>query len=151
MPSQAENEAYDLALNDEGHPTFDSLPAILGLLDAELSEERAEGVSYLAQLVDSSYGDDATLFADYLREAGGVEVIAELLLDPEPFIQQKLLMVIGNLASDAFDPCSAATRVILREHDVMGRLYPFLSSREWVTQLYATAALQNLVKNQDHR
>ena len=66
MPSQVDEEVYDLALTDEGHPTFDSLPAILGLLDAESTEERAEGALYLAQLVDSSYGDDATLFSDYL-------------------------------------------------------------------------------------
>ena len=148
MPPATEDR-YELALNGEGQPTFNSLPAILSMLDSEETEERAEGASYLAQLVDSSYGDDATIFADYLREAGGIEVIAELLLDPEPFIQQKVLMVVGNLASDAFDPNSAATKAIFKQHDVMARLSPFLSSREWVTQLYATAAVQNLAKDVD--
>ena len=148
MPPATEDR-YELALNSEGQPTFNSLPAILSMLDSEETEERAEGASYLAQLVDSSYGDDATIFADYLREAGGIEVIAELLLDPEPFIQQKVLMVVGNLASDAFDPNSAATKAIFKQHDVMARLSPFLSSREWVTQLYATAAVQNLAKDVD--
>ena len=149
MPPATEDSSYELALNGEGQPTFNSLPAILSMLDSEETEERAEGASYLAQLVDSSYGDDATIFADYLREAGGIEVIAELLLDPEPFIQQKVLMVVGNLASDAFDPNSAATKAIFKQHDVMARLSPFLSSREWVTQLYATAAVQNLAKDVD--
>ena len=148
MPPATEDR-YELALNGEGQPTFNSLPAILSMLDSEETEERAEGASYLAQLVDSSYGEDATIFADYLREAGGIEVIAELLLDPEPFIQQKVLMVVGNLASDAFDPNSAATKAIFKQHDVMARLSPFLSSREWVTQLYATAAVQNLAKDVD--
>ena len=148
MPPATEDR-YELALNGEGQPTFNSLPAILSMLDSEETEQRAEGASYLAQLVDSSYGDDATIFADYLREAGGIEVIAELLLDPEPFIQQKVLMVVGNLASDAFDPNSAATKAIFKQHDVMARLSPFLSSREWVTQLYATAAVQNLAKDVD--
>ena len=149
MPPATEDSSYELALNGEGQPTFNSLPAILSMLDSEETEQRAEGASYLAQLVDSSYGDDATIFADYLREAGGIEVIAELLLDPEPFIQQKVLMVVGNLASDAFDPNSAATKTIFKQHDVMARLSPFLSSREWVTQLYATAAVQNLAKDVD--
>ena len=149
MPPATEDSSYELALNGEGQPTFNSLPAILSMLDSEETEQRAEGASYLAQLVDSSYGDDATIFADYLREAGGIEVIAELLLDPEPFIQQKVLMVVGNLASDAFDPNSAATKAIFKQHDVMARLSPFLSSREWVTQLYATAAVQNLAKDVD--
>lgn len=149
MPPATEDSSYELALNGEGQPTFNSLPAILSMLDSEETEQRAEGASYLAQLVDSSYGDDATIFADYLREAGGIEVIAELLLDPEPFIQQKVLMVVGNLASDAFDPNSAATKTIFKQHDVMARLSPFLTSREWVTQLYATAAVQNLAKDVD--
>lgn len=145
----ATGDRYELALNGEGQPNFSSLPAILSLLDSEETEQRAEGASYLAQLVDSSHGDDATIFSDYLREAGGIEVIAELLLDPEPFIQQKVLMVVGNLASDAFDPNSAANKAIFKKHDVMARLLPFLSSREWVTQLYATAAVQNLSKDID--
>jgi len=145
----ATGDRYELALNGEGQPTFNSLPAILSLLDSEETEQRAEGASYLAQLVDSSHGDDATIFSDYLREAGGIEVIAELLLDREPFIQQKVLMVVGNLASDAFDPNSAASKAIFKKHDVMARLLPFLSSREWVTQLYATAAVQNLSKDID--
>ena len=145
----ATGDRYELALNGEGQPTFNSLPAILSLLDSEETEQRAEGASYLAQLVDSSHGDDATIFSDYLREAGGIEVIAELLLDREPFIQQKVLMVVGNLASDAFDPNSAASKAIFKKHDVMARLLPFLSSREWVTQLYAVAAVQNLSKDID--
>ena len=58
-------------------------------------------------------------------------------------------MVVGNLASDAFDPNSAASKAIFKKHDVMARLLPFLSSREWVTQLYATAAVQNLSKDID--
>jgi len=148
MPLAA-GDRYELALNGEGRPTFNSLPAILSLLDSEETEQRAEGASYLAQLVDSSHGDDATIFSDYLREAGGIEVIAELLLDPEPFIIQKVLMVVGNLASDAFDPNSEANKAIFKQHDVMARLFPFLSSREWVTQLYATAAVQNLSKDID--
>ena len=74
MPLAA-GDRYELALNGEGRPTFNSLPAILSLLDSEQTEQRAEGASYLAQLVDSSHGDDATIFSDYLREAGGIEVI----------------------------------------------------------------------------
>ena len=45
----ATGDRYELALNGEGQPTFNSLPAILSLLDSEETEQRAEGASYLVQ------------------------------------------------------------------------------------------------------
>ena len=128
---------------------LDSLPEILASLDADAVETRAHGALDLARLVDATYDADAAMVAEYLRESGAVELIAELLSDPEPYVHQKILMIVCNLSSDAYDSRSHETKALLRENEVIARLRPHLLAppEDWVSQLYAAAAMQNLCKD----
>ena len=128
---------------------LDSLPEILASLDADALETRAHGALDLARLVDATYDADAAMVAEYLRESGAVELIAELLSDPEPYVHQKILMIVCNLSSDAYDSRSHDTKALLRENEVIARLRPHLLAppEDWVSQLYAAAAMQNLCKD----
>ena len=105
---------------------LDSLPEILASLDADALETRAHGALDLARLVDATYDADAAMVAEYLRESGAVELIAELLSDPEPYVHQKILMIVCNLSSDAYDSRSHDTKALLRENEVIARLRPHL-------------------------
>ena len=131
------------------HMFLSNLPEILASLDADALETRAHGALDLARLVDATYDADAAMVAEYLRESGAVELIAELLSDPEPYVHQKILMIVCNLSSDAYDSRSHETKALLRENEVIARLRPHLLAppEDWVSQLYAAAAMQNLCKD----
>ena len=58
-------------------------------------------------------------------------------------------MIVCNLSSDAYDSRSHETKALLRENEVIARLRPHLLAppEDWVSQLYAAAAMQNLCKD----
>ena len=53
------------------------------------------------------------------------KIVQDLTVDDLEF-QQMLLVVLGNLSSDAFDPNSSRTKMLLRDTDVVAALIPLL-------------------------
>ena len=124
--------------------TNHSLPEILSALSSEEPQLRAGGALHLSAFVDALSGEQARQLGEYMRSAGAIDLLAELLDDTDPLLPQWVLGTLANLCSDAFDPGSAATKAILRDCNAMERLLRHLGSTDAATQLMATAALQNM-------
>ena len=90
-PPEEEVEERPVELNECGVPLLTSLPEILEALESPKASRRKRGASHLARLVDSSVGDQACLLAEYMREAGAIELLVALLNDE--VIVQLVLMV----------------------------------------------------------
>jgi hypothetical protein len=65
---------------------------------------------HLSAFVDALSGEQARQLGEYMRSAGAVDLLAELLDDPDPLLPQWVLGTLANLCSDAFDPGSAYTK-----------------------------------------
>ena len=117
------------------------------LEDAQSNEDttkRTSAITTLCDLVDKAYGEDAALLGEFLRECGGIELLLECVSDDIPEVQYRALMVLGNLASAAVDPHAQLTKAAINELDGASVLLPLLESDDWVTQMYAVGAVQNL-------
>ena len=119
------------------------LPQLVGGLQAPGAADRAEALGQLAQIVDTSFGEDALVLGEYLRMSGGIDALVALVEDEEPMLHQTALLLIGNLASDAVDPNSVLTKGVLKEVGCFERLLPHLFSEDWLTLVYALGAVQN--------
>ena len=117
------------------------------LEDAQSNEDttkRTSAITTLCDLVDKAYGEDAALLGEFLRECGGIELLLECVSDDISEVQYRALMVLGNLASAAVDPHAQLTKAAINELDGASVLLPLLESDDWVTQMYAVGAVQNL-------
>ena len=113
---------------------LDSLDLALAGLESEDVHDRALAARQLTTLVEGVYGEDAAAVGSYVRESNALEMLLELvrvparrqcrkrtapwpctpavltppccwqIADPVAEIHQKVLMVVGNLVSDAVDP-----------------------------------------------
>ena len=48
----------------------------------------------------------------FVREGMGLELLLELLADPEPAVYQRVLVVLGNLCSGEVDPQALAAALV---------------------------------------
>ena len=126
------------------------LPQLVGGLQAPGAADRAEALGQLAQIVDTSFGEDALVLGEYLRMSGGIDALVALLEDEEPMLHQTALLLIGNLASDAVDPNSVLTKGVLKEVGCFELLLPHLFSEDWLTLVYALGAVQNTCADAEH-
>ena len=106
------------------------LPQLVGGLQAPGAADRAEALGQLAQIVDTSFGEDALVLGEYLRMSGGIDALVALLEDEEPMLHQTALLLIGNLASDAVDPNSVLTKGVLKEVGCFELLQGELDARQ---------------------
>ena len=120
------------------------LPSLASALAGGTDDERVEALGQLAQVVDTSFGDDAVQVGGYLREHGVLATLVSLLSLDAPTIQQTTLLILGNLASDAVDASSTLTKVRLKELSAFEALLPHLYSDVWLTLVYALGAVQNM-------
>ena len=126
------------------------LPRILEDLRSGDDVAKEEALSDLAQIMDTSYGDDAEALCEYLRVAGGVKLVAQCLASPDPAIHQSALLLIGNLASEAVDPNASATKALLKRFRAFERMLAHLFSSDWMTLVYALGAVQNTCTEIDY-
>ena len=121
------------------------LPSLASALAGGTDDERVEALGQLAQVVDTSFGDDAVQVGGYLREHGVLQSLVWLLEHSDAVaIQQTTLLILGNLASDAVDASSTLTKVRLKELGAFEALLPHLFSDVWLTLVYALGAVQNM-------
>ena len=126
---------------------LDSLDEALGGLESEHVHDRAVAARQLGKLVEGAYGEDAAAAGAYVRDSGAIEMLLELVADPVPDVHQKVLMVLGNLVSDAVDHQSWRTKQVIVELQGVDYFIPHLSDTDWVTQMYAAACIQNMCQN----
>jgi hypothetical protein len=117
------------------------------LIACDDPHERCAGITDLARLIESVYDDDAAMLGDFMRECGGVDLIIEYIADPSVEVQQRALMVMGNMVSDAVDPHASATKELFVQSGGADVLLPLLEAKDWVTQMYACACCQNLAED----
>jgi len=136
--------------------TIESMLASLGS-----DTERVQAATDLVSSVDAAFGSDASAIGEEVRMLNGLPKIVQALTVDDLEFQQMLLVVLGNLSSDAFDPNSSRTKMLLRDTDVVAVLIPLLRRQgppaaasctvsgtsctptESLT-LYAAACLQNM-------
>eukprot|EP00900_Chrysochromulina_parva_P025012 jgi/Chrpa1/7144/Chrysochromulina_OHIO_Genome00021539-RA len=107
-------------------------------------EDQAAALRQLTQLVSESSDQEAIALCEYLRAAGGVQLIAGLLGSHVPSTHQMAIALVGNLASVAVDPNAEKTKVLLKTAGAFGLLLPHIFSEEQTTLVSALSAVQIL-------
>ena len=101
-----------------------TIESMLTSLASDDLVERQQAASDMVSCVDAAFGPDATEIGEHIRTLSGLPIIVEALGDSHAEFQQKMLVVLGNLSSDAFDAKSCRTKVLLRDTPVMPLLVP---------------------------
>ena len=122
-------------------------PAVSKLLKAMKSPDarkRADALDMLSQVIDAAFGEAGAEVGQAVRDGGGVALIARLLADPYPQIQQQALFLVGNLSSDSVDAKSELTKMLLLEAGAGRSIVAHAFSEDRYTLTLACGALQNL-------
>ena len=75
-------------------PDIHELPAIVTLIESPVALAREEGTHQLAILVEAASAAEGALIGDFLREAGGIELLLEQLVDTDDVAVQRTLMIL---------------------------------------------------------
>lgn len=86
--------------------TVHDAPTILDLLDSDLAFEREQGATLMAKLVDSTAMEEAVLLSDYLRGAGALVMLLELVDVRDLAAAEKVHLPLALLSSCATLACS---------------------------------------------
>ena len=86
------------------------LPSLVQDLKSCTDDEKLDALGQLAQIMDTSYGEDAEALCEFLRVAGCVGLIAGLLGHPKAEIHQTAMLLVGNIASEAVDAQADKTK-----------------------------------------
>lgn len=126
------------------------LPQLIENLRSYEPQARREALGSFAQLVDTSQAADAFELGAYLREVDAFDDLVECIDDPDPYMHQTALLLLGNFASDAFDSRSSLTKDQLKEVGCFERVMPHLYSEDWLTLVYALGCVQNMCTDLDY-
>ena len=123
--------------------TVNVLPTLIDTLKTGTDDAKDDALGQLAQIMDTSYGEDAEALCEYLRVSGGVGQICAQLRSSVPSIHQTAMLLIGNLASEAVDPQASATKAVIKRHKAFEHMLLHLFSSDWMTLVYTLGAVQN--------
>ncbi|KAL1519592.1 hypothetical protein AB1Y20_023106 [Prymnesium parvum] len=119
------------------------LPAVIEGLQSSDDNVKVEHLYQLAQIIDSSYGEEVVSVCRYLRSSRGVEHLVSLIQHSDEWLHQTSLLVIGNLASSTVDSSAEETRKLLKSIGAFEKLLPHLDSTNELTVTYALGAIRN--------
>ena len=130
-------------------PPFESADAevearLQGLTSSLRSADPTGALQQLAELIDAAEGEWASALGSYVRSAGIVADLVELVGHDDAKISTRAIHVLGNLCSDAVDAQSGATKELVRRHNGFPRLLPHCYNEDLVALTYALGAIQNL-------
>ena len=130
-------------------PPFESADAevearLQGLTSSLRSADPTGALQQLAELIDAAEGEWASALGSYVRSAGIVADLVELVGHDDAKISTLAIHVLGNLCSDAVDAQSGATKEVVRRHNGFPRLLPHCYNEDLVALTYALGAIQNL-------
>ena len=103
---------------------------VVAALRSEEAEQQDEGLTLLLETLGVSFGDDAKVLCQLLRDSGVVPPLASLLADADPVLRTKALLVLGNICSDAVDADSAYTKEALLQEGADRPLFACLDSAD---------------------
>lgn len=110
---------------------------------------RAEALTQLSGLLDTSQGREGAELGEFLRRSGAIgELIGLLDADP-PELHQPALLVLGNCAAVNVDPDASLTREVVKKLGGLQRILLHLYSDEWHTLFFALGATHNYVVDMD--
>ena len=148
-------EAHGVVMDSPSSPLEEDMPP-LESADAEI-EARLEGLpsslrsadptsalEELAELIDAAEGEWASALGSYVRSAGIIADLVDLIDHDDQQIYALAMRVLANLCSDAVDPQSSITKEVVREHNGFPRLLPHCYNEDLVALMYALGAIQNL-------
>ena len=151
-------EAHGFVMESPTSPLEEDMPP-LESADAEI-EARLEGLpsslrsadpssalEELADLIDAAEGEWATALGSFVRSAGIVSDLVDLIDHDDAEIYALAMRVLGNLCSDAVDPHSSATKEVVRTYNGFSRLLPHCYNEDPVALMYTLGAIQNLCTN----
>ena len=125
-------------------PDDPTVAELLSLMRSPDEEERDDALASLSEIVGSAYGDDGAAIGEAVRANGGPAILTWLLADPDPYIQQLALMVLGNLCSDSVDSYSGLTKLALLGCGGARAVLSCVHTEEPAVLVFACGALQNL-------
>jgi hypothetical protein len=92
---------------------------------AKLEERRAAAMA-LARYVNQEFGDAAEQLGISLRAGRGLAYVLQLIFEGDMQLQRTGLMILANLASDAFDPKSGETKRQVFNANIFHRIKDFV-------------------------
>ena len=144
-------------MDDEVYAADELIDEILQFLTSSDPADRIEGAGVMCEWVNAAFGDVGAALGAAVRQKGGVPVLFKLWGDSELLVQQRSLLILGNLCSDSVDAESAKTKEILlqcgaeaaRLHSsgAAAALLHCTHSDDPSVLLLACAALQNLCQD----
>ena len=137
-------EEGEAALTEQEGLTVDAVPALLEMLNAEERADQEDALGLLCELVGGAFGDDGAVVGEAMRQGGAPLTLSYLLADESGNVRMQALYLMSNLASDAVDPNSAATKQALLQCGTEYRLIPCLDDVDETVLTYAAATMQNL-------
>ena len=100
--------------------------------------------------LDGASEDTAVALCEELRASGAVAVISNLLTHESAKIYQLAIYLVGNLASEAFDPHASLSKRELKQAGAFELLLHHLFSTDDVTLLMTLCAIQNMCMEIDY-
>lgn len=136
------------ALDDSNTRQLEEIEARLeGLPSSVRSADPSSALEELADLIDAAEGEWATALGSFVRSAGIVSDLVDLIDHDDAEIYALAMRVLANLCSDAVDPHSSATKEVVRTYNGFSRLLPHCYNEDPVALMYTLGAIQNLCTN----
>ena len=131
----------ELSASSQRHPAVSKLLKAMHSPDAS---RRAHALDKLSEVIGAAYGEAGAEVGQAVRNGSGIALLARLLADPYPQVQQQALFVVGNLCSASVDAGSDETKKLLLQHGAGRSLISHAFSDDRYTLTLACGALQNL-------
>ena len=137
------------AADEDSFSPLDSADAeiearLAGLPSSLRSADPTSALEELAELIDAAEGEWASALGSYVRSAGIIGDLVDLIDHDDAEICALAIRVLGNLCSDAVDPQSSITKEVVRKHNGFPRLLPHCYNEDLVALMYTLGAIQNL-------
>ena len=126
------------------------LPTLIEGLEAFDDYDKVESLFQLAQIIDSAFGDEAAYVCQFLRDNDGINNLLAMVENPDEWLHQTSLLVIGNVATEALDPNAAETKRKIKEVGGFEKMLPHLYSENSTTVTYALGAIRNTCAEREY-
>ena len=131
----------ELSASSQRHPAVSKLLKAMHSPDAS---RRAHALDKLSEVIGAAYGEAGAEVGQAVRNGSGIALLARLLADPYPQVQQQAMFVVGNLCSDSVDAGSDVTKMLLLQNGAGRSLIAHAFSDDRYTLTLACGALQNM-------
>ena len=136
--------ALGVAATTSQDPTVPEIEALLAKVRTLQGDDQLDALEQLSDMVGAAFDEEGAAIGNTVRVCGGVSDLARMLSDPSPQVQNEVLVMLGNLCSNAVDPNSQLTKNLLLQSGAAEPLVACLQSADAALLTCATGCLQNL-------